>query len=578
MAITRSFPTRGSLRRPRFSPADVIIGAGTVAVLFAVIRLGHSMNARTLSAHVSGEVSTSVTDLPYYAARSLLRMFIALGLSVVFTFAYATAAARMRRARVVLIPLLDILQSVPILGFLTITITFFIALFPGSILGLECASIFAIFTSQAWNMTFSMYHSLITQPAELDEAARMFRLTKWERFWRLDVPSSMIGLVWNGMMSFGGGWFFLAASEAISVANHKYALPGIGSYVTSAAGKGDLGATFTAIAVMIAMVVGVNVVFWRPLVAWAEKFRIETSEAVDAPRSVTLNLLRRSHIPVAIARPARPVGEWLDHLTRPFGLAEYPLHEAPARRRAGDVAFTVVVAAAIAWAIWRAVLYLDRTAGFGQFPRCFGLGFLTFLRVVVLVVVSTIVWVPIGVKIGMSPRIARYAQPVVQVLASFPANFLFPLVTVVFVALGLSLNIGGILLMALGAQWYILFNVIAGASAIPTDLRELADQFRLPRRQRWRELILPAIFPFYVTGGITAAGGAWNASIVAEVVTYGKHHLVASGLGAYITKATGDGNFAQVLTGVIVMSFYVVVVNRLVWRPLYHLAETRYAL
>jgi len=578
VTVGRSFPTRGVLRRPRFSGADAVVAAGMVALLYAIIRLGRSMNTRTLSAHVGGAVSTGLANLPYYAARSLLRMFIALALSVVFTFVYATAAARSRRARTVLIPLLDILQSVPILGFLTITVTFFIALFPGSILGLECASIFAIFTSQAWNMTFSMYHSLITQPAELDEAARMFRLTKWERFWRLDVPSSMIGLVWNGMMSFGGGWFFLAASEAITVANHSYALPGIGSYVATAATKGDLGATFTAIAVMVVMVVAVNVVFWRPLVAWSEKFRIETSEAADAPRSVTLDLLRRSHVPAALARPLKPVGGLLDRATRPLGLADYPLQPPPVRRRVGDVFFAAAVGALIAFTVWRGAVYLDHTAGFGQFPRCFGLGLLTFLRVAVLVVVSTVVWVPVGVAIGMNPRLARYAQPVVQVLASFPANFLFPLVTVVFVAIGLSLNIGGILLMALGAQWYILFNVIAGASSIPTDLRELADQYRLPRRQRWRQLILPGIFPFYVTGGITAAGGAWNASIVAEVVNYGHHHLVASGLGAYITKATTTGNFAQVLTGVIVMSFYVVVVNRLLWRPLYHLAETRYSL
>jgi NitT/TauT family transport system permease protein len=578
MAITRSFPTRGALRRPHFSGADLLVGAAIAALLFAIIRLGHAMGAPTASAHVTGVVSTKASNLPYYAARSLLRMFIALGLSVLFTFVYATAAARSRRARVVLIPLLDILQSVPILGFLTVTITFFIALFPGSILGLECASIFAIFTSQAWNMTFSMYHSLVSQPKELDEAARLFRLTKWERFWRLDVLSSMIGLVWNGMMSFGGGWFFLAASEAISVANHNYALPGIGSYVATAAKNGDLSATLTAIVVMVVMVVGVNVVFWRPLVAWSEKFRIETSEAVDVPRSVTLDLLRRSHVPAALARPLKPVARGLDRITRPFGLAEHPLYEAPVRRRTGDVVFAAVVAVVVAWGIWRGVVYIDHAAGFGQFPRCLGLGFLTFLRVTVLVVAATIVWVPIGVKIGMSPKLARYAQPVVQVLASFPANFLFPLATVVFLALHLSLNIGSIFLMALGAQWYILFNVIAGASAIPTDLRELAAQFRLPTRQRWREVILPAVFPFYVTGGITAAGGAWNASIVAEVVDYGHHHLLASGLGAYITKATTAGNFAEVLTGVVVMSFYVVVVNRLLWRPLYHLAETRYAM
>jgi NitT/TauT family transport system permease protein len=473
---------------------------------------------------------------------------------------------------------LDILQSVPVLGFLAVTITFFIALFPGSVLGLECASIFAIFTSQAWNMTFSMYHSLITQPTELDEAARMFRLTKWERFWRLDVPSSMIGLVWNGMMSFGGGWFFLAASEAISVGNKTYTLPGIGSYVQAAVDKGDLGEVGTGIAVMIVLVVGVNVLFWRPLVAYSEKFRVETSEAAEQPKSYVLNILRRSNVPGYIARPLRPVVRRLDQVTRPFGLAEYPLRPPEVKRRSGDIAFAGVVTAVLLWGVYRGVAYFDHTSGFGQFGHCFALGFLTFVRVAVVVAVSTIIWVPIGVKIGMSATLSRYAQPVVQVLASFPAILLFPFAVVVFLDLGISLNYGGILLMALGAQWYILFNVIAGASAIPTELRELMEQFRVPWKQRWRELVLPGIFPFYVTGGITAGGGAWNASIVAEIATYGRHHLVASGLGAYIAQATTKGDFPEVLTGIIVMSFYVVVVNRLLWRPLYHLAETRYSL
>ncbi|MGA2829953.1 MAG: ABC transporter permease subunit [Streptosporangiaceae bacterium] len=577
MAGARSFPTRGVLNRPRFSPVDVIVFVVIVLLLFGVLRLAHAMNASTATAQVT-VISTRPSELPYYAARSFLRMFIAFFLSIAFTFVYATAAARSRRARLVLIPLLDILQSVPVLGFLAITITFFIALFPGSVLGLECASIFAIFTSQAWNMTFSMYHSLITEPTELDEAARMFRLTKWERFWRLDVPGSMIGLVWNGMMSFGGGWFFLAASEAISVGNTKYTLPGIGSYVQAAVDKGDLAEVGAAIAVMVIMVVGVNVLFWRPLVAYAEKFRVETSEAAEQPKSYVLNFLRQSRVPGYISRPLRPVGRDLDRATRPFGLAESPLRTSGYKRRSGDVAFTVVTGAVILWGIYRAAVYFDHTAGFSPFIRCLGLGFLTFARVAVVVVASTLIWVPVGAKIGMSPRLSRYAQPVVQVLASFPAILLFPFAIVIFLALGISLNFGGILLMALGAQWYILFNVIAGASAIPTDLRELMDQFRVPWRQKWRQLILPGIFPYYVTGGITAAGGAWNASIVAEIATYGTHHLTASGLGAYIAQATVKGDFPGVLAGIVVMSFYVVVVNRLLWRPLYHLAETKYSL
>jgi NitT/TauT family transport system permease protein len=423
-----------------------------------------------------------------------------------------------------------------------------------------------------------MYHSLITQPAELDEAARMFRLTKWERFWRLDVPSSMIGLVWNGMMSFGGGWFFLAASEAISVGNTRYALPGIGSYTQAAVDKGDLGEVGAAIVVMVIMVVGVNVLFWRPLVAYAEKFRVETSEAAEQPRSYVLNFLRQSRIPGSIAKPMRPVGRGLDRVTRPFGLAEHALRTPEYKRRAGDIVFAVVTGAVILWGVYLAAAYFNHAAGFGQFARCFGLGFLTFGRAAVVIVMSTLVWVPVGVKIGMSPRLSRYAQPVVQVLASFPAILLFPFAIVIFLALNLSLDYGAIFLMALGSQWYILFNVIAGASAIPTELREMADQFRFPWMQRWRELILPGIFPYYVTGGITAAGGAWNASIVAEIVTYGKHHLVSTGLGAYIAQATAKGDFAEVLAGIVVMSFYVVVVNRLLWRPLYRLAETRYSL
>ncbi len=577
MAGTRSFPTRGVLRRPQFSPVDVAVFVAIAALLIGVLRLAHDLNASSATAHVA-VISTRATELPYYAARSLLRMFIALFLSVIFTFVYATAAARSRRARIVLVPVLDILQSVPVLGFLAVTITFFIALFPGSVLGLECASIFAIFTAQAWNMTFSMYHSLITQPAELDEAARMFRLTKWERFWRLDVPSSMIGLVWNGMMSFGGGWFFLAASEAISVGHQTYTLPGIGSYVQAAVDKGDLGEVGTGIAVMIVLVVSVNVLFWRPLVAYAEKFRVETSEAAEQPKSYVLKLLRQSHVPGYIARPLRPVGRGLDRATRPFGLAEYPLLASKGKQRSGDIVFAAVLGVLVLWGVYRTIAYFDAASGLGQFVHCFGLGFLTFVRVAVVVAVSTLIWVPIGVKIGMSPSLSRYAQPVVQVLASFPAILLFPFAIVVFLDLGVSLNFGGVLLMALGAQWYILFNVIAGASAIPNELRELVTQFHFPWEQRWRELVLPGIFPYYVTGGITAAGGAWNASIVAEIATYGKHHLVATGLGAYIAQATSRGDFPEVLTGIIVMSFYVVVVNRLLWRPLYHLSETRYSL
>jgi len=576
--VARQFPSRGVLRRPSLRPVDIVVGLGGLALLYALVRLGSSMNASFIPKSATTKVSTDPADLPYYAARSLLRMFIAMFFSVLFTFVYGTAAARFRRAEVVLIPALDILQSVPILGFLSITVTAFIALFPGSLLGLECAAIFAIFTSQAWNLTFSFYHSLVSQPRELDEAARLFRLTKWQRFWKLDVPQSMIGLVWNGMMSFGGGWFFLVAAESISVLNKKYALPGIGSYVAAASADGDLGLVLLAIVVMVVMVLGVNFFFWRPLVAWSERFRNETTESSERPRSIVYDALRSSSLPRALGRELHPVGRLLDRATRPFGLAEHPLHADVRRRRVGDIVFAVVVGGVCLWGAYLGLRYIADTVGPRAVPHVLVLGCYTFLRVVVIVIIGSLIWVPIGVKIGMNPRIARSAQPLVQVLASFPANFIFPFVIAVFIATGIGLNIGGILLMAMGAQWYILFNTIAGASAIPSDLREAMDDFDVTGWQRWRRFILPAIFPYYVTGGITAAGGAWNAAIIAEVVTYNHQTLIASGLGAYIAQATTKGDFPEVLLGVAVMSLFVVLVNRLFWRRLYHLAETKYSL
>jgi len=573
-----TFPSRGVWRRPNLRLVDLIVFAALLALLFGLLRLAPALNAPFLPKTAPSTVSTDPANLPYYAVRSLFRMFVALFISLVFTFVYATAAARLRRAEKVLIPVLDILQSVPVLGFLTVTVTAFINLFPGSELGLEFAAVFAIFTSMAWNMTFAFYHSLISQPRDLDEAARVMRLTKWERFWKLDVPSGMIPLVWNGMMSFGGAWFFLAASESISVLNHTYALPGIGSYVAAAIKQSSLSHVGIAIVVMVFLVIGVNFLFWRPVVAWAERFRVEESAAAERPRSYVLDVLRRSSVPDLVARPGRPVGRFLDKITRPFGLAEHPLQRPAMRARTGDVFFAGAVTVVAVFGAWKALDYVHVHVGLGAFGPAFVDGAITFVRVVILLIIASIIWVPIGVWIGMNPRVSRLAQPVVQVLASFPANFLFPFAAAFFVATGLSLNIGGIFLMALGAQWYILFNVIAGASAIPSDLREAMRLMDVRGRLRWTKFILPCIFPAYVTGGITAAGGAWNASIVAEVVDYGHHHLVAKGLGAYIAQAATVGDFPKVLIGVAVMSVYVVGLNRLVWRRLYRLAETRYSL
>ncbi|MBD0739332.1 sulfonate ABC transporter permease [Streptomyces sp. CBMA29] len=556
---------------------DLVVAAAVLVLLYLALRVGQGTTV-SFSPNRSVTVDTDPARLPYDAARSLLRMFIALAASTVFTFGYAYAAAKSRRLERILIPALDILQSVPVLGFLTVAVTGFIALFPGSLLGLECASIFAIFTSQAWNMTFGFYHSLISLPRELDELSRSFGFTRWMRFWNVELPSGAISLVWNGMMSFGGGWFFLVASEAISVNNKNYALPGVGSYAGAAIADGDLGRVGWAIATMAVMVIGVNFLFWRPLTAWAEKFKNEQFEATEVQRSIVLDFLRRSNWPRLLGRALRPLGRAVNRAGRVFGVDDRPLAVDPARRRTGDIVFTLAASGLIGWGLYDLAGYLRARTGLGVFGEPLLLGLATLARVVVLVVVATVVWVPVGVRVGLSPKLTRIAQPVVQVLASFPANFLFPLAVWFFLKTGLSINVGGILLMALGAQWYILFNAIAGAMSIPTDLREAMDDLGVRGWQRWRRLIIPGIFPSYVTGGITASGGAWNASIVAEVVTFGGTTLTATGLGAYIAKATASGDFPHLLAGVAVMSVYVVGLNRLVWRRMQRLAETRYSL
>ncbi|MCA0158036.1 ABC transporter permease subunit [Tsukamurella sp. M9C] len=561
--------------------ADVLVVAGAAALIWLTIRVGQGMGAPIDLAHSTARVDTDPANLPYYALRSLLRMFLALAASIVFTFGYALLAARSRRARAVLLPLLDVLQSVPILGFLSVTVTVFLALFPGSTLGLECAAVFAIFTSQAWNMTFAFYQSLISQPRELGEAARDLGLSRWQRFWRLDVPGGMIPLVWNAMMSFGGGWFFLTASEAVSVAGDEYALPGIGAYVATASSDGDLARVGWAIAAMIVVIVGVNLLFWSPLTAWAERFRLEDSATGRVPRSAVLTLLHRSHVTDGVRRAAAPVITGLDRAFAVFGRTGTAAPADPRRTRLGDLAFGTVVLAVLAYGLWRALEVILRDAGLAEVGHVLLLGLATMARVAVVMVFATVVWVPIGVIIGRSPRLTRALQPVVQVCASFPANFLFPLVTAVLVAWNIPLDLGGVVLMALGTQWYILFNVIAAASAIPGDLLEAADDMRLPRLLTWRYVLLPGVFAGYVTGGITAAGGAWNASIVAEVVSYDGETHHAYGLGDYIaqaTAATGPDHTSHLLLGIVVMCLFVVGTNAALWRRLYRTAERRYSL
>ncbi|MFF3641513.1 ABC transporter permease [Streptomyces sp. NPDC002564] len=578
MSKLRQFPSRGAVRVARMRPVDVLVLLGVVAVFYLVARVGASTD-RPFDADRPPVVSTDPGELPYYAARSLLRMFAGLVPAVLFTFVFGTWAARSRRAAKVIVPAVDILQSVPVLTFLSITVTGFIAMFPGSTLGLELASVFAVFTALVWNMAMAFYQSLTTQSKELDEAARLMRLTRWQRFWKVDVPSGMIAQVWNGMISFGAAWFALSASETISVNGRDNGLPGVGSYVAQALDKGEGSRVALAIAVMIVMIVSVNFFFWRPVTAWAERFRTEDCEIAEQPRSWFLNVLRRSTLPALAGRMLHPAGERLDRvMRRALGTSSGRLQHDPVRRRRADIAFYVLCTAAVAAILGKACSYILDNVPVGEVGHAAWLTLITYGRVMILVVFSTLVWVPIGAWIGMNPRVNRIAQPIVQVLASFPSNFLFPLAVVALGASGISLNWGAIALMALGAQWYVLFNVIAGASSIPGDLREAADDLGLRGWLRWKKLILPAVFPSYTTGALTASGGAWNASIPGELVSYGTTTLTAVGIGAYITQATDAGDFARNFLGAVLMSVYVVIINRLLWRRLYRFAQKRCAL
>jgi NitT/TauT family transport system permease protein len=521
-------------------------------------------------------VSLDPANLPDYAARTTLRMLVAMALSLIFTFTYATLAAKSRRAERLLIPLLDILQSVPILGFISVTVVFFMSLAPGRVLGAEFAAIFAIFTSQAWNMAFSFYQSLRTVPPELIEASRNFRLSPWMSFWRLDVPFAMPQLIWNMMVSMSGSWFFVVASEAISVGNTTITLPGVGSYIALAIEARDLHAVLWAIVTMLIVILIYDQVLFRPLVAYADRFRFEQEPGVLPPRSWVLDVLRRSPL--------------VDRITRPFASLwrrslipqqrRVAVSKPPREKQHGWITFQwiAIVVALAALGLWQVARFVTHDITLADVATAFLLGLATLIRIVVLIVIATAIWLPIGVWVGTRPRVAELVQPVAQFLAAFPANLLFPIAVSAIVALKLDPNIWLSPLMILGTQWYILFNVVAGAAAIPAELRAAGANFRVRGWLWWRRIALPAVLPYYVTGAITASGGSWNASIVAEVASWGNEHLEAYGLGAYIARETEVGNFPHIVLGIAVMSFLVVLINRTFWRPLYRYAERKFRL
>ncbi len=548
-----------ALARARMLPNAYDLAAfAIITALIILVAHGASDMRASLNTLSRAPVSLEIAQLPEYALRTTLRMFAAILASLVFAFIVATLAAKSRRAELIIIPALDILQSVPVLGFLTFTVTFFMGLFPGSQLGAECASIFAIFTSQAWNMAFSFYQSLKTVPRDLDEASRSFGLSSWQRFWRLEAPFAAPGLVWNTMMSMSGGWFFVVASEAITVGNTTVQLPGIGSYLALAIDQKNFAAIGWAVLAMAIVIVLYDQLLFRPVVAWADKFRFEQTAGQQKPRSWVYGLVRRTRL--------------MKLLTTPFVWAWQRLLLAT---RYLDYVWIVFVLLVTAWAAWTVFEYVRQSLSWSDAFEALGGGFATLLRVIILIALASLIWVPIGVWIGLRPAVAERIQPLAQFLAAFPANVLFPFVVVAIVATGADPNIWLSPLMVLGTQWYILFNVIAGASAFPSDLREAAAVYQLRSWTWWRRVILPGIFPYYVTGAITASGGSWNASIVAEVASWGDTKLEAYGLGAYIAKATAAGDIPRVVLGIAVMSLFVTLVNRTLWRPLYVFAERR---
>ncbi|HEX9221895.1 MAG TPA: ABC transporter permease subunit [Candidatus Acidoferrales bacterium] len=558
--------------------ADLAVFAAVLGAAYGVLALGHSWLGPV---HAVAQISRSPAMLPLYAVYSLVRLGIAYGLSVVFALAYGFAAARSPKLERVLVPLMDILQSIPVLSFLPGVMLAMMALFPGRRVGVELGSILLIFTGMVWNIAFSFYSSLKTIPRELDEAVRVYGFGRWQRFFELELPFGAIGLVWNSMMSVAGGWFFLMPCEMFVLGERDFRLPGLGSYLQVAAGAGDTGAILWGLAVLIAVIVLLDQIVWRPILAWADKFKFEQVEAAHEHQASLLGLLGRSRFAIWMyGHTFAPAARWLTLAFAPR--AGRGIMPQASKIRSGTVVWTgyaigAALAAGLAYGVFRAGVTLADLHGSDISALLRAAGF-TFFRVNAALLLGALWTVPAGVAIGSSPRLARLAQPLVQIAASVPATALFPVVLLVLVRWGGGMGTASLLLMLLGTQWYILFNVIAGAMAIPTDLKEAAEVFHFTHMERWRRLILPGIFPYLVTGLLTASGGAWNASIIAEYFHFRGRTLMATGLGSTISAASDSGRFDVLLAATILMAIIVVVVNRVVWKRLYQLAGTRYKL
>ena len=551
-----------------------IVFAG-LALFYGLISLARYW---TGTVNTNTEIHLTPWALPRYALFSLARLTIAYLVSLLVTLVYAWVAAHNARAERILIPMLDTLQSIPVLSFLPGVMVSMVTLFPTRQLGVELGSILLIFTGQVWNMTFSVYSSMKSIPREMSEAAKIYRLSWWQRFTQLELPYSAIGLVWNSMMSVAGGWFFLMPCEMFVLGKRDLRLPGLGSYLQTAANAGNTGAILWGVFAMVLVIVLMDQLIWRPVIAWSEKFKFEQVESAQAPRSPILTMLRHSQVVAKVSRvtldPAR------EAITMFFARRE--AERAPAERPGGVRKWLGWAAglAAIGGLLYGVIGMLTMLAGVtGSELRHIFIGAgATFLRVELTLVLAALWTIPVGVYVGLRPKVSAVVQPLAQIAASVPATALFPIVLLMLIRVGGGMGIAAIVLLLLGTQWYLLFNVIAGAMAIPTDLKEVCDIYQLGTVQRWRKLLLPGIFPYLLTGLVTASGGAWNASIVAEYFHFNKQTIATTGLGATISAATDAGNFPLLLAATVMMVAMVVTINRLLWRRLYGLAQTRYKL
>jgi NitT/TauT family transport system permease protein len=557
---------------------DVTMFLLVFAAIYGVYAIGRSWLGPVAP---QAQISQSPRALPLYALYSLVRIGLAYGLSLLFALVYGYIAARSRRAEIVLVPLLDILQSIPVLSFLPGVMLAMVALIPHHQIGVELGSILLIFTGQVWNIAFSFYSSLKSEPRELKEAARIYRFGRWQRFAELDLPFATIGLVWNSMMSVAGGWFFLMACEMFVLGDRDFRLPGLGSYLQTAASHGDTRAILWGLGAMVAVIVLLDQLVWRPIIVWADKFKFEQVESASATPSPLLVLIGRASFVIRGYRLVfRPIVSWLTLMfatgtRRAAERFSAPKKESTRRWLLGILAVTVLVG--LGFAVFHAMRELSdlKRADYIALLRSAGL---TLLRVNAALLIGALWTVPAGVAIGSNARLARVAQPLAQLAASIPATALFPVILLFFIRMPGGLEIAAMALMLLGTQWYILFNVIAGTMAIPNDLKEAAQIFGFSKWERWRRLILPGIFPYLVTGMVTASGGAWNASIVAEYFHFQGRIVSTAGLGSTISRASDSGRFDVLLASTLIIATVVVLINRLVWRRLYRLASSRFKL